>query len=293
METERVSSAAAAFLRPSRVRPIGRDVLGARGVPKGTSAPVLQRPHRFHLMLIQEDEKLTKRNLWNLFLQAIPGELMMIISVEPVPHRGVRSPCGAPYSSGSRQQLESTAITAAEPTIPERGTSEHAVTHSPSGCLIIPELVRMSPRRWLNLQEYQSKKLMQECGVAVQRFFVADTGAEALEAAKRLKSSLPVSSVVPAKPGAGCQKVMRGGHVRAEFREALYPDFVTDTIISISIEAHTMIHSGSLRVEVTKRDANGFLSARYSCELFLLRDVPDTHSFCSLTDLVLPMLQCS
>lgn len=27
---------------------------------------------------------------------------------------------------------------------------------------------------------------MQECGVAVQRFFVADTAAEALEAAKRL-----------------------------------------------------------------------------------------------------------
>lgn len=48
------------------------------------------------------------------------------------------------------------------------------------------QLLRVSPRRWLNLQEYQSKKLMQECGVAVQRFFVADTAAEALEAAKRL-----------------------------------------------------------------------------------------------------------
>ncbi|XP_057701404.1 succinyl-CoA ligase [GDP-forming] subunit beta, mitochondrial isoform X1 [Corythoichthys intestinalis] len=44
----------------------------------------------------------------------------------------------------------------------------------------------LSPKRWLNLQEYQSKKLMQECGVAVQRFFVADTASEALEAAKRL-----------------------------------------------------------------------------------------------------------
>lgn len=44
----------------------------------------------------------------------------------------------------------------------------------------------LSPRRWLNLQEYQSKKLMQESGVAVQRFFVADTASEALEAAKRL-----------------------------------------------------------------------------------------------------------
>uniref|UniRef100_A0A8C4HYK3 Succinate-CoA ligase subunit beta n=1 Tax=Dicentrarchus labrax TaxID=13489 RepID=A0A8C4HYK3_DICLA len=44
----------------------------------------------------------------------------------------------------------------------------------------------LSPRRWLNLQEYQSKKLMQESGVAVQRFYVADTASEALDAAKRL-----------------------------------------------------------------------------------------------------------
>lgn len=51
---------------------------------------------------------------------------------------------------------------------------------SPSQC------TWLSPRRWLNLQEYQSKKLMQESGVAVQRFFVADTASEALEAAKRL-----------------------------------------------------------------------------------------------------------
>ncbi|KAM7402547.1 hypothetical protein PAMP_017775 [Pampus punctatissimus] len=45
----------------------------------------------------------------------------------------------------------------------------------------------LSPRRWLNLQEYQSKKLMQESGVAVQRFYVADTAPEALEAAKKLR----------------------------------------------------------------------------------------------------------
>lgn len=43
-----------------------------------------------------------------------------------------------------------------------------------------------TPRRWLNLQEYQSKKLMQESGVAVQRFYVADTASDALEAAKKL-----------------------------------------------------------------------------------------------------------
>uniref|UniRef100_A0A8C2EGU9 Succinate-CoA ligase, GDP-forming, beta subunit n=1 Tax=Cyprinus carpio TaxID=7962 RepID=A0A8C2EGU9_CYPCA len=46
------------------------------------------------------------------------------------------------------------------------------------------------PRRWLNLQEYQSKKLMQDSGVTVQRFFVADTASEALEAAKRLSKCL-------------------------------------------------------------------------------------------------------
>uniref|UniRef100_A0A3Q4AC22 succinate--CoA ligase (GDP-forming) n=1 Tax=Mola mola TaxID=94237 RepID=A0A3Q4AC22_MOLML len=46
----------------------------------------------------------------------------------------------------------------------------------------------LSPKRWLNLQEYQSKRLMQESGVAVQRFYVADTASEALEAAKRLNA---------------------------------------------------------------------------------------------------------
>ncbi|MBN3284900.1 SUCB2 ligase, partial [Polyodon spathula] len=48
--------------------------------------------------------------------------------------------------------------------------------------------VRINPQRWLNLQEYQSKELMQSSGVAVQRFFVADTAKNALEAAKRLKA---------------------------------------------------------------------------------------------------------
>ncbi|CDQ60536.1 unnamed protein product [Oncorhynchus mykiss] len=45
---------------------------------------------------------------------------------------------------------------------------------------------RVSSRRWLNLQEYQSKKLMQESGVTVQRFYVADNAPDALQAAKRL-----------------------------------------------------------------------------------------------------------
>ena len=48
------------------------------------------------------------------------------------------------------------------------------------------KVVQLTPRRWLNLQEYQSKKLMSDNGVKVQRFFVADTANEALEAAKRL-----------------------------------------------------------------------------------------------------------
>ncbi|KAK5606912.1 Succinate--CoA ligase [GDP-forming] subunit beta, mitochondrial [Crenichthys baileyi] len=46
----------------------------------------------------------------------------------------------------------------------------------------------LNPRRWLNLQEYQSKKLMQDSGVAVQRFYVADTASQAQEAAKRLNA---------------------------------------------------------------------------------------------------------
>uniref|UniRef100_A0A5F9C947 Succinate--CoA ligase [GDP-forming] subunit beta, mitochondrial n=1 Tax=Oryctolagus cuniculus TaxID=9986 RepID=A0A5F9C947_RABIT len=48
--------------------------------------------------------------------------------------------------------------------------------------------VQLTSRRWLNLQEYQSKKLMSDNGVRVQRFFVANTASEALEAAKRLNA---------------------------------------------------------------------------------------------------------
>ncbi|XP_049571774.1 succinate--CoA ligase [GDP-forming] subunit beta, mitochondrial isoform X2 [Orcinus orca] len=50
------------------------------------------------------------------------------------------------------------------------------------------QVVQLTPRRWLNLHEYQSKKLMSDNGVKVQRFFVADTDNEALEAAKRLNA---------------------------------------------------------------------------------------------------------
>ncbi|XP_061252423.1 succinate--CoA ligase [GDP-forming] subunit beta, mitochondrial isoform X2 [Bos javanicus] len=50
------------------------------------------------------------------------------------------------------------------------------------------QVVQLTSRRWLNLQEYQSKKLMSDNGVKVQRFFVADTANEALEAAKRLNA---------------------------------------------------------------------------------------------------------
>ncbi|XP_076845295.1 LOW QUALITY PROTEIN: succinate--CoA ligase [GDP-forming] subunit beta, mitochondrial [Brachyhypopomus gauderio] len=65
------------------------------------------------------------------------------------------------------------------------------------------ELVGVSPRRWLNLQEYQSKKLIQDCGVSVQRFFVADSPAEALEAAKRL-THVPVFCSSPSHPMCVC-----------------------------------------------------------------------------------------
>ncbi|XP_041048002.1 succinyl-CoA ligase [GDP-forming] subunit beta, mitochondrial isoform X3 [Carcharodon carcharias] len=50
------------------------------------------------------------------------------------------------------------------------------------------QMVRVIPARWLNLQEYQSKKIMADHGVTVQRFFVADNSQDALEAAKRLKA---------------------------------------------------------------------------------------------------------
>uniref|UniRef100_A0A6Q2XFP5 Succinate--CoA ligase [GDP-forming] subunit beta, mitochondrial n=1 Tax=Esox lucius TaxID=8010 RepID=A0A6Q2XFP5_ESOLU len=47
---------------------------------------------------------------------------------------------------------------------------------------------RVSSRRWLNLQEYQSKMLMQESGVTVQRFYVADNAPDALQAARKLNA---------------------------------------------------------------------------------------------------------
>nr|KAF6311265.1 succinate-CoA ligase GDP-forming subunit beta [Myotis myotis] len=50
------------------------------------------------------------------------------------------------------------------------------------------QAAHFTPRRWLNLQEYQSKKLMADNGVKVQRFFVVDTANEALEAAKKLNA---------------------------------------------------------------------------------------------------------
>ena len=45
------------------------------------------------------------------------------------------------------------------------------------------------PVRWLNLQEYQSKKLMFENGLHVQRFGVADNAKDAVKVAKELSKS--------------------------------------------------------------------------------------------------------
>ena len=42
------------------------------------------------------------------------------------------------------------------------------------------------PVRWLNLQEFQSKKLMADNGLHVQRFKVAENANEAVEIAKEL-----------------------------------------------------------------------------------------------------------
>ncbi|RMB98996.1 hypothetical protein DUI87_24541 [Hirundo rustica rustica] len=66
--------------------------------------------------------------------------------------------------------------------------------------------VQLTPRRWLNLQEYQSKKIMADHGVTVQRFFVADSANDALEAAQRLIVK-KVGKVVVVFFGCGERKV--------------------------------------------------------------------------------------
>ncbi|XP_030061926.1 succinate--CoA ligase [GDP-forming] subunit beta, mitochondrial [Microcaecilia unicolor] len=48
--------------------------------------------------------------------------------------------------------------------------------------------VQVTHKRWLNLQEYQSKKLMADHGVTVQRFFVAETAKDALKASNKLNA---------------------------------------------------------------------------------------------------------
>ncbi|XP_076468841.1 succinate--CoA ligase [GDP-forming] subunit beta, mitochondrial-like [Babylonia areolata] len=53
-------------------------------------------------------------------------------------------------------------------------------------CAKGPSLPCASQVRWLNLQEYQSKKLMQESGVTVQQFKVADTPEDAATIAGQL-----------------------------------------------------------------------------------------------------------
>ncbi|KAJ1109931.1 hypothetical protein NDU88_007288 [Pleurodeles waltl] len=71
--------------------------------------------------------------------------------------------------------------------------------------------VHLTSRRWLNLQEYQSKKLMADHGVTVQRFFVADNANEALEAAKRLKAREIVLKA----------QILAGGRGKGEFTSGL------------------------------------------------------------------------
>ncbi|KAJ7317051.1 hypothetical protein JRQ81_003213, partial [Phrynocephalus forsythii] len=78
----------------------------------------------------------------------------------------------------------------ASPIVGQAGTARRVLAlHRASLLKRRNPAVQWAPRRWLNLQEYQSKKLMADHGVTVQRFFVADTASEALEAAKRLKAS--------------------------------------------------------------------------------------------------------
>ncbi|XP_030784971.1 succinate--CoA ligase [GDP-forming] subunit beta, mitochondrial-like isoform X2 [Rhinopithecus roxellana] len=75
----------------------------------------------------------------------------------------------------------------ASPVATQAGKLLRALALRPRFLAVGSQAVQLTSRRWLNLQEYQSKKLMSDNGVRVQRFFVADTANEALEAAKRLK----------------------------------------------------------------------------------------------------------
>ena len=52
------------------------------------------------------------------------------------------------------------------------------------------------PRRHLNLQEYQSKELMAEAGVNVQRFKMADTEAEGVAAGEHLMGTVAKELVI-------------------------------------------------------------------------------------------------
>uniref|UniRef100_A0A8C9FEZ4 Succinate-CoA ligase GDP-forming beta subunit n=1 Tax=Pavo cristatus TaxID=9049 RepID=A0A8C9FEZ4_PAVCR len=72
--------------------------------------------------------------------------------------------------------------------------------------------VQLTPRRWLNLQEYQSKKLMADHGVTVQRFFVADSADDALEAAQRLSKVKFVN--IPDGQGHTCSSVKSHLHLQ-------------------------------------------------------------------------------
>uniref|UniRef100_A0A8C5XSQ3 Succinate--CoA ligase [GDP-forming] subunit beta, mitochondrial n=1 Tax=Microcebus murinus TaxID=30608 RepID=A0A8C5XSQ3_MICMU len=63
-----------------------------------------------------------------------------------------------------------------------------ALVLSPMLLVAQSQAFQFTSRRWLNLQEYQSKKLMSDYGVRVQRFFVADSANEALQADKRLNA---------------------------------------------------------------------------------------------------------
>ena len=50
------------------------------------------------------------------------------------------------------------------------------------------------PVRWLNLQEFQSKKLMADNGLHVQRFKVTDNAKEAVQIAKELSKYTKTSN---------------------------------------------------------------------------------------------------
>lgn len=63
---------------------------------------------------------------------------------------------------------------------------------------VVPDLqmspISFLPSRWLNLQEYQSKKLMEDNGIAVQKFKLAENAQQAADISKNFRRFIQKTS---------------------------------------------------------------------------------------------------